>query len=374
MKSSSTFASPLFGQYEDYNTAYVVLRYENQFCGHAMSRNVAIIYWGSRGGGPRQLLNLVNSVEENREGLFFYISSNNELLHEFKCAVPVNLVITKLPRNKICLLAAIPQKMRAVQNTLRDLKSKKITRIYFLLPHPWDLSLAKRIIGAGEIEVWRGIHDLKRHPGDIWPNAFTTKKLIKNSSTLVCFSDYIQEQLLKEGKPVVRGFLYEVFREPKLISPEGSVLFIGRIRKYKGLELLAKAWPLVVNPDKSLTVAGDGDIPLELEESGAKIVNRWLSNSEIEELIRSSRIVVLPYTEASQSGVVAIAHSLSTPVVITPVGGLIDQVTHGLNGLVSADTAPESLASAIDTALSMSWEFKSEPNPLPNFIAALQAN
>jgi hypothetical protein len=121
MKSSSTFASPLIGQYKDYNTAYVVLRYETQFCGHAMSRNVAIIYWGSRGGGPRQLLNLVNSVEKNGEGLFFYISSNNELLHEFKMAVPANLVITKLPRNKICQLIAIPQKMRAVQNTLKDL-------------------------------------------------------------------------------------------------------------------------------------------------------------------------------------------------------------------------------------------------------------
>jgi glycosyltransferase involved in cell wall biosynthesis len=339
-----------------------------------MSRNVAIIYWGSRGGGPRQLLNLVNSVEKDSEGFFFYVSSNNELLNDFKVAIPTKLVVAKLPRNKLRLLIDIPQKISVVQSTLKDLKSKKITRVYFLLPHPWDLFLAKRIMRAGEIEVWRGIHDLKRHPGDIWPNAFTTKKLIKNSTTLVCFSDYIQEQLLKMGKPVLKSHLYEVFREAKSISPEGSVLFIGRIRKYKGLELLAKTWPLVVNPRKSLTVAGDGDVPSVLEESGGKIINRWLSNSEIEELIRTSRIVVLPYTEASQSGVIAIAHSLSTPVVITPVGGLVDQVTHGSNGLVSADTTPESLAATIDMALSRSWQLKSELNPLPNFIAELQAN
>ena len=233
-----------------------------------MSRNVAIIYWGSRGGGPRQLLNLVNSVEKDSEGFFFYVSSNNELLNDFKVAIPTKLVVAKIPRNKLRLLIDIPQKISVVQSTLKDLKSKKITRVYFLLPHPWDLLLAKRIMRVGEIEVWRGIHDLKRHPGDIWPNAFTTKKLIKNSTTLVCFSDYIQEQLLKMGKPVLKSHLYEVFREAKSISPEGSVLFIGRIRKYKGLELLAKTWPLVVNPRKSLTVAGDGDVPSALEESG----------------------------------------------------------------------------------------------------------
>jgi glycosyltransferase involved in cell wall biosynthesis len=72
--------------------------------------------------------------------------------------------------------------------------------------------------------------------------------------------------------------------------------------------------------------------------------------------------------------VIAIAHSLSTPVVVTPVGGLVDQITHGLNGLVSPDISPKSLAATIDSALSMSWRLNDESNPLPNFLAALQAN
>lgn len=339
-----------------------------------MSRNVAIIYWGSRGGGPRQLLNLVNSIEKDQQGVFFYISSNNELLQDFRLTLPSNLVITDLPRSKIRLLIDIPHKIRAVRSILKDLKSKKISRVFFLLPHPWDLSLAKKLMQVGEVQVWRGIHDLKRHPGDIWPNVFTTKTLIKNSSTLVCFSDYVQQLLVKKGKPTFKSHLYEVVREPKLISSEGSVLFIGRIRKYKGLEMLAKTWPLVLSANKSLTIAGEGKLPSELNHLQAKIINRWLSNSEIEELIRGTSLVVLPYTEASQSGVIAIAHSLSTPVVITPVGGLVDQVIHGANGFVSADATPESLASAIDAALSMIWPLMEESNPLPSFLDALQAD
>lgn len=339
-----------------------------------MSRNVAIVYWGSRGGGPRQLLNLVNSTKKNNDGLYFYISSNNELLQDFRLVVPTKLVIADLPRGKIRLLLDIPQKIQVVRNVLKDLMSKKITRVYFLLPHPWDLALAKKLMKVGEVQVWRGIHDLKRHPGDIWPNVFTTKKLIKNSSTLVCFSDYVQGQLVKKGKPTLRSHLYEVVREPKLISREESVLFIGRIRKYKGLDLLAKAWPLVLSANKSLTIAGEGKLPSDLIDLGAVIINRWLSNSEIEELIRRTSVVVLPYKEASQSGVIALAHSLSTPVVITPIGGLVDQVTHGKNGLVSADFTPKSLASAIDGALSRSWRLMDEPNPLPSFLDKLQEN
>jgi len=339
-----------------------------------MSRNVAIIYWGSQGGGPRQLMNLVQSIENDNKSVFFYVSSKNELLQDFRVAVPTNLVVTRLPKNKLRMLADLPLRNRTVQDTLTDLKSRKITRVYFLLPHIWDLSLAKKLIKVEGIEVWRAIHDLQRHPGDIWPSRFTTWKLIRNSTTLVCFSDYIYKQLLKSKKPIVRSHLYEVPQKPKLGSIDGKVLFIGRIRKYKGLDLLAKAWPLVKNKRKSLIIAGFGNVPSDLKRTNARIVNRWLSNSEIEELILNASIVVLPYTEASQSGVIAISHSLSTPVVITPVGGLVNQVINGTNGLVSADTTPESLAATIDNALSIKWEFESETNPLPNFLAMLQAD
>jgi glycosyltransferase involved in cell wall biosynthesis len=283
-------------------------------------------------------------------------------------------VIADLPRNKIRLLIDIPQKIQTVWNAVTDMKSKKITRVYFLLPHPWDISLAKRLMKGREIEVWRGIHDFRRHPGDVWPNIFTTKKLIKNSTTLVCFSDYVQKQLLKKGKPVVKSYLHEVSREAKITSLEDSVLFIGRIKNYKGLDLLAKTWPLVMSAKKSLTIAGEGNVPSALMQIDATIINKWLSNSEIEDLVRKANVVVLPYTEASQSGVIAIAHSLSTPVVVTPVGGLADQVIHGSNGLVSTGITPESLAVAIDAALSMSWQIMSETNPLPGFLATLQAD
>ena len=339
-----------------------------------MPVKAAVVYWGSKGGGPRQLLNLIDSLNDSDDGLFFYISSNNELITEIKSRPITNLEVNQLPTKVFQVLLNLRLRNRTLKKIMEDFEKNEITRVYFLLPHPWDLNLAKKIIKRGGIDVWRGIHDVRRHPGDMWPSGFTVQKLIAHSTTLVCFSEHIEKLLTKSGKPIVRSFLFEVNHEPKYISREGSVLFVGRIRKYKGLDLLAKAWPLVSNPKKSLTVAGKGADSSRLQEVGANIVDKWLSNSEIEDLIRSSKLVVLPYIEASQSGVIAIAHSLSTPVVVTPVGGLIDQISAGKNGLIARTISPESLAEAIEQALLIDWKLEIPNNPLPAFLVKLRAD
>lgn len=343
-------------------------------CGCFMPTKAAVVYWGSKGGGPRLLLNLIDSLNDSDAGLFFYISSNNELLTEIESRQITNLKVNQLPTKIIQILLNFRLRNRTIRKMMEDFEQNEITRVYFLMPHPWDLSLAKRIIKRGGIEVWRGIHDVQRHPGDVWPTGHTIQKLIAYSTSLVCFSEYIEKKLTNSGKPLVRTFLFEVNQEPKCISPEGSVLFVGRIRKYKGLDLLAKAWPLVSNPRKSLTVAGKGADSFRLQEVGANIIDKWLSNSEIEDLIRSSKLVVLPYIEASQSGVIAIAHSLSTPVVVTPVGGLIDQISVGKNGLIARTISPESLAETIEQALLIDWKLEILENPLPAFLIKLQAD
>jgi glycosyltransferase involved in cell wall biosynthesis len=365
-------ASPLLGRHKEYNSVHGRFCHNTKLCGFVMTKNVAIVYWGSRGGGPRHLLNLVRSKQKEDSQLFFYVSSNNELIHELQAEAGSQLEIASIPHSKFRVLTDLRSRKSAIKKVIADFEDKEISRVYFLLPHPWDLYLAKKIMNKGEIEVWRGIHDLKRHPGDVWPNSFTIRRLIKYSNNLVCFSSYIEKQLLRHGKTIVRSHLFEVNRESKGVALDGSVLFVGRIRKYKGLVLLARAWPLITNSKKSLTVAGAGRITPELQRIGVRLINRWLTNSEIDNLIRKSNLVVMPHVEASQSGVIAIAHSLSTPVVVTPVGGLMGQVIEGRNGIIAASVTPESLAAAIDNALATQWSLESEENPLPHFLADLQ--
>ena len=57
--------------------------------------------------------------------------------------------------------------------------------------------------------------------------------------------------------------------------------------------------------------------------------------------------MVLPYLEASQSGVIPAAFAAGRPVVVTPVDGLVEQVRDGVNGVVAGAATAEALADAL---------------------------
>lgn len=339
-----------------------------------MAIKVAVIYLGTQGGGSRQLLNLIKSTHKDDLSIIFYASSNNELLPLLDSSSNRRLRIISMPKNKLRLFFDVYTRRTILGRIKKDLLQNKIDRVYFSMPHPWDLSLSRILMRKNNIEVWRGIHDVRRHPGDIWPTGISIKRFVLNSNKVVCFSNYVRDQLIKYKKPVIQTQLFEVAREVKKTYAKGSILFIGRLKKYKGLTLLAETWPLIQYPNKNLTIAGKGHLPNQLKSMSCLQINKWLTNYEIDNLIRNSHLVVLPYTEASQSGVIAIAQSLSTPVVATPVGGLIDQIDNLQNGVVAKDLSPMALASAIDYALQANWEIVSDANPLTEFLKELQSD
>src|SRR5262249_40375832 len=89
------------------------------------------------------------------------------------------------------------------------------------------------------------------------------------------------------------------------------------------------------------------------------LVNRWLSDQEIPGILGTADAVVLPYDEASQSGVVPLAFPLAIPAIVTPAGGLIEhgehdptgrlgRVEHERTGRVAGHLSPESLAACIE--------------------------
>ena len=57
--------------------------------------------------------------------------------------------------------------------------------------------------------------------------------------------------------------------------------------------------------------------------------------------------MVLPYREASQSGVMALAEAAGVPVVGTPTGALVEQIVPGVNGLIADAVDGKALAYAI---------------------------
>jgi glycosyltransferase involved in cell wall biosynthesis len=132
-----------------------------------------------------------------------------------------------------------------------------------------------------------------------------------------------------------------------------SFVNLGRLRAYKGLDLLRDAWRLLQPrfPKARLLVAGEGDAealaPGLSALPGVELRPGWLGEAEMARLIAGADAVVLPYREASQSGVAPLAHGFGVPVVATPVGGLAEQLRDGVDGILAGAVTAEALAEAM---------------------------
>jgi starch synthase len=81
------------------------------------------------------------------------------------------------------------------------------------------------------------------------------------------------------------------------------------------------------------------------------ILNRHIDEEEVRRLFQEASVVVLPYVESFQSGVIPIAYTYGKPVVATTVGGLPEMVDDGVTGLLVPPRDERKLAEAIVTVL-----------------------
>ena len=130
-----------------------------------------------------------------------------------------------------------------------------------------------------------------------------------------------------------------------------NFVFFGLIRKYKGLHVLAEAYKILEEKGftVTLTIAGGGDFS-EYEEEYKRlhnviIYNRRIKDEEIGNLFSlPNAVTVLPYLDATQSGVVVTSMEFKTPIIASDVGGLKEQMNDGKIGLFFEAGNAEELA------------------------------
>jgi glycosyltransferase involved in cell wall biosynthesis len=209
----------------------------------------------------------------------------------------------------------------------------------------------------------------EKRPGDL---AFT-KFAFKAVDFFIVQSEAVERDL-KTIDPKARFIrlehpVYEIFGErqdrndvrAKLGIPndEPVILFFGYIRKYKGLDILLRAMPRIMQelPELRLIVAGEyyGDKPeyealiseLKLPAKNLVLKTDYIPNEDVASYFSAANATVLPYRSATQSGIVQIAYNFDTPVISTDVGGLAEIVKDGVSGLIVAEATPEVVAKQV---------------------------
>jgi len=135
------------------------------------------------------------------------------------------------------------------------------------------------------------------------------------------------------------------------------VLLFGKIKPYKGVETLLEAARKVrkkLGNKFRVIIAGKGsktflDSLLRTDDlEYIHIQNGYIPDIEIPKLFRNAKFLVLPYIDASQSGVVSLAYTFSKPVIVSNVGSIAEYVEHGITGLVFESGDTEQLSNYIE--------------------------
>jgi glycosyltransferase involved in cell wall biosynthesis len=143
--------------------------------------------------------------------------------------------------------------------------------------------------------------------------------------------------------------------DPAPGAPRRQLLFFGKIRPYKGLDVLLAA--LARRPELRLTIVGEPyragpDLSALIRRAGladrVRVCPEYLPAEQIPDLFAGFDALVLPYRSATASQLVALAHEHGLPVVATRVGNFPETITDGVDGLLCAPDDEADLLRTLD--------------------------
>ncbi|MGO4692089.1 glycosyltransferase family 4 protein [Glaciibacter sp. 2TAF33] len=325
---------------------------------------ILVMHWGRSGGGPRFAVRMAEALRGKWPGAV-YVSLNRDAeilgLDDLQLAntLPVTTYRTVwglvLCSPRLCLLG---MRMR------RLLKRRGVTTVYSAMSSLWQTVCTFFFLPRSTMFV-ASIHDAAEHPGEQhWALRLCRNLELRRADVVVVHSvatkDALEPRLARRNTRIVvipHGADAPT-AQPRRLDGRGDTPlrlgFVGRIVEYKGLGLFIDLIRSLTSEGMNVRgiVAGRGDVPASVVESTSAIIDwriGWIPESGLPQVMDEIDVLVLPYREASQSGVHGLALSAGVPTVATPVGGLIEQVEDTQSGVVAHSVSVEALADAVRT-------------------------
>lgn len=325
--------------------------------------NVLLWHWGRRGGGPKYTLDLARSLSAEVDcTLHLSLSRQAEIYGDLVgLGLPVHAIDTYYNR-RTALMATL--RLSSLRRRFSQiLIDNEIGSVISTMSHLWSPFMVDRVRDAGA-KLITVVHDAVAHPGDEYPFRRLMMMLeLGYTDHVVTLTQAVADQLMRQHRipahriSVIPHGVFQFGTAPIRVrtAPHDRplrFLFFGRLLPYKGLDLLLDAIDCLP-PDLPFTVhvAGSGDpgllLPRLMGSNRITLDHRWIPESEIAQILDRADVVVAPYREASQSGVLAAAYGAGLPMIVTPIGGLPEQVAPYGAGLVCADLTPAAFAAAM---------------------------
>jgi glycosyltransferase involved in cell wall biosynthesis len=160
----------------------------------------------------------------------------------------------------------------------------------------------------------------------------------------------------KLDKAEARNYIEENYNVK--FDTDKVLLFFGYIRKYKGLMYLLEAMPEILKSNNvKLLIAGefyDDEKPYREKikklgiENNIVLLSDFMPDEKVRYFFSACDCLVLPYTDATQSGIVQIAYYYDKPSVVTDVGGLSEVVIKDKTGIIIQPGSVNEITGAVN--------------------------
>jgi glycosyltransferase involved in cell wall biosynthesis len=184
------------------------------------------------------------------------------------------------------------------------------------------------------------------------------KRIFADADTIIAVSNYEKKLLLKEfgldeGKIrlIPNGVSLGEFSLEEVPQKTKTILYVGRLEKYKGVQYVIQALPLL-DDSFILEIVGMGPYEMELMQLADKLglnhrvrFNRFLPRSELLKMYSQAQVFVLLSQDEAFSIVVAEALASKTPCVVANTSALEEWVDNkscfGIDYPISTDRLAE---------------------------------
>ena len=241
-----------------------------------------------------------------------------------------------------------------------------------------------KLLGMKIVLTAHNVNQAKRDRQDSWLNRITLRIQYTLADHLFVHTRKMKDELVQDFGvadrriTVIRHPINNAFPETDLPSAdakrqlgvksdEKTILFLGRIKPYKGIEYLLDAFQKLVKRDAAyrLIIAGEPHkgsevyldeirriVARDFDEGKIILKFHFIPDDEMELYLKAADVLVLPYKDIFQSGVLFLAYSFGLPVVATDVGSFKDEIIEGETGFVCKPGDAPDLARALEAYFS----------------------